>query len=55
VRHDPPETVRSINVLLAILDRGRARVRPAHDRRAAGLAVALAAVAGWRVSHPLRL
>jgi serine/threonine protein kinase len=54
LRHDPPERFASINVLLAILDRGRARVRRRMIGAAAGLAVALAAVAGWRVSHPQR-
>jgi eukaryotic-like serine/threonine-protein kinase len=54
LRHDRQERFSSINELLAILDRGRARVRRRMIGAAASLAVALAVVAGWRVSHPQR-
>ena len=54
LRHDPPQRFASINELLAILDRGRARVRRRMIGAAASLAVVLAVAAGWRVSHPQR-
>ena len=54
LRHDPRERFASINELLAILDRGRARVRRRKIGAAASLAVVLAVAAGWRVSHPQR-
>jgi len=54
LRDDPAQRFASLNELLAILERGRARVRRRMIGAAASLAVALAVVTGWRVSHPRR-
>jgi eukaryotic-like serine/threonine-protein kinase len=54
LRQDPAQRFASINELLVILDRGRARMRRRVTGAAASLAVALAVVGGWRVSHPQR-
>ncbi len=54
LRPEPAQRFASINELLAILDRGRARVRRRLIGAAASVAVALAVVTGWRVSHPQR-